>query len=158
MIQRIQTVYLAIVIILLSIVTFGSTLFSFVNEELRFSFTSFGISGFDLESGKLVQQQNFPIYAALIALILLACAALFSYKNLSRQFRLGRALFAFYFLVLIAVIVLSAFGDGLLDVPAEKREMGLGFFLLVAGFPFTFLANLGIKRDKKLLESLDRLR
>ena len=55
MIQRIQTVYLAIVIILLSIVTFGSTLFSFVNEELRFSFTSFGISGFDLESGKLVQ-------------------------------------------------------------------------------------------------------
>ena len=92
MIQRIQTVYLAIVIILLSIVTFGSTLFSFVNEELRFSFTSFGISGFDLESGKLVQQQNFPIYAALIALILLACAALFSYKTEMNTVRINHIL------------------------------------------------------------------
>jgi len=36
--------------------------------------------------------------------------------------------------------------------------MGLGFILFVAGFPFTFLANTGIKRDRNLLKSLDRLR
>ena len=39
-----------------------------------------------------------------------------------------------------------------------KRELGLGFFLFVLGFPFCFLAQLGIKRDKKLLDSLNRLR
>ena len=43
MIQRVQTLYLAIMIILLSIVTFGSTLFSFVNEISRFEYSSYGI-------------------------------------------------------------------------------------------------------------------
>ena len=46
----------------------------------------------------------------------------------------------------------------LLDEETASREMGLGFLLFVVGFPFTFLANTGIKRDKKLLDSLDRLR
>ncbi|MGB1518015.1 MAG: hypothetical protein ACPG8K_02815 [Crocinitomicaceae bacterium] len=38
------------------------------------------------------------------------------------------------------------------------RELGIGFLLFVLGFPFIFLANVAIKRDKKLLDSLNRLR
>ena len=60
--------------------------------------------------------------------------------------------------MLVSVIVLSIVGDKLIDAETTSREMDLGFFLFVCGFPFTFLANTGIKRDKKLLESLDRLR
>ena len=60
--------------------------------------------------------------------------------------------------MLVSVIILSIFGDSLLNVSISHREMGLGFFLFVSGFPFSFLANTGIKRDKKLLDSLDRLR
>ena len=53
---------------------------------------------------------------------------------------------------------MSIFGDRLIDVETTSRENGLGLFLFVAGFPFTFLANTGIKRDKELISSLDRLR
>lgn len=81
-----------------------------------------------------------------------------AFKNLNRQFKLGRIIFGIYFLMLLSIIALAVFGNHLLDVETTGREMGLGFFLFVIGFPFTFLANTGIKRDKKLLESVDRIR
>lgn len=158
MIQRIQTVYLAVAIILLTIVTLGTTLFSFVNETSRYSFSSYGIMKYDLSSNNLVSQQSFPFYLGTIALILLCFITLMSYKNLQRQFKLGRTVFFLYFVMLMTVVLLSVLGDGMLEAETTGREMGLGFFLFVVGFPFTFLANTGIKRDKKLLDSLDRLR
>jgi hypothetical protein len=66
--------------------------------------------------------------------------------------------FFIYFLSLLSIFLLSVFGDRLLDVSSSSREMGVGYYLFIAGFPFSFLANIGIKRDKKLLDSLDRLR
>lgn len=159
MIQRIQTVYLSIVIILLSIVTFGSDLFSFINEQSRFVFSSFGIQQYsNTDPSDLQIVKRFPIYLGLIALILLTFITLMSYKNLNRQFKLGRTVFGIYFLMLVSMVLLSVFGNKLLDVETTSRELGLGFFLFVVGFPFSFMANTGIKRDKKLLESLDRLR
>lgn len=157
MIQRIQTIYLAIAIILLSIVTVGTSLFSFATDTVRFTFSSYGITQYSAE-GDYISQKHFPVYIGLIALILLCFICLMSYKNLDRQFKLGRTIFYLYFLMLITVLLLSFFGDSLIDAENAKRELGLGFFLFVAGFPFSFLANTGIKRDKKLLDSLDRLR
>lgn len=158
MIQRIQTVYLAVVIILLTIVTLGSELFSFIGETSRFTFSSYGIMEYDLTTEKLVGQQSFPFYLGTIALILLSFLTIMSYKKLNRQFKLGRTVFGIYFLMLVTVCLLSYFGNNLVDAETNSREMGLGFLLFVIGFPFSFLANTGIKRDKKLLDSLDRLR
>lgn len=158
MIQRVQTIYLAVVIILLSMVTFGFTFFSFVNETVRFSFNSFGIIETEISTNKLIGHHSFPIYIGLIALILLTFITLMSYKNLKRQFQLGRMVFFLYFVLLISMFFVSIYGAKLIETETSSREMGAGFLLFVIGFPFTFLANTGIKRDKKLLESLDRLR
>jgi len=158
MIQRVQTIYLSIAIILLSIVTFGTELFSFVNEKSRFSFSSYGITEYSTSNGEIIETTTFPFYIGTIALILLCFLTIMSYKSMNRQFKLGRMVFGIYFLMLVSVILLSSFGDYLIDTETTSREMGLGFILFVAGFPFTFLANTGIKRDKQLLESLDRLR
>src|SRR5690606_1025701 len=103
----------------------------------------------DLATNNLVSQQNFPFYLGTIALILLSFITLMSYKNLNRQFKLGRMVFGIYFLMLMSVVLLSVLGDGMLEAETSGREMGLGFFIFVVGFPFTFLANTGIKRDKK---------
>lgn len=158
MIQRVQTLYLSIAIILLAIVTFGSDLFSFLNETSRFAFNSYGIIEHDVKTGAVVDTTTFPFFIGTIALILLCFLCIMSYKNVNRQFKLGRMIFGIYFLMLITIVVLSYFGDSLIDTETSSREMGLGFILFVAGFPFTFLANTGIKRDKQLLDSLDRLR
>jgi len=158
MIQRIQTAYLAIAIILLAIVTCGTSLFSFIGETSRYTFSSYGVVEYTLEDGLLMSQKSYPFYVGTIALALLCFICLMSYKNLERQFKLGRTIFFIYFLMLVSVVLLSVFGDALIDVESKGREMELGFLLFVAGFPFTFLANTGIKRDKKLIASLDRLR
>ena len=157
MIQRIQTLYLAILILLVSIVSTGTSLFSFISETSKFTFSSFGITGYSL-AGKFIQTETFPIFVGTIALVLLSFLCLMSYKNINRQFKLGRLVFFIYFLSLLSIFLLSVFGDRLLDVSSSSREMGVGYFLFIAGFPFSFLANIGIKRDKKLLDSLDRLR
>ncbi len=157
MIQRIQSVYLGITIILLSIVTLGSPFYTFVGEEFRYAFSSYGIQKYDLEN-QLVSTTNFPIYLGLIALIMLCLITLFSYKNLKKQFKLGRTIFGIYFMMLLSLIAFAYLGENFLPGGDYKREMGLGFLFFVLGFPFTFLANIGIKRDKNLLESIDRLR
>ena len=157
MIQRIQTLYLAILILLVSIVSTGTSLFSFISETSKFTFSSFGITEYSLD-GKFIQTETFPIFVGTIALVLLSFLCLMSYKNINRQFKLGRLVFFIYFLSLLSIFLLSVFGDRLLDISSSSREMGVGYFLFIAGFPFSFLANIGIKRDKKLLDSLDRLR
>ncbi len=158
MIQRVQTIYLSIAIILLSFVTFGTTFFSFLNETSRFSFSSYGITEYSISNGEILSTTSFPFFIGTIALILLCFLTIMSYKSVNRQFKLGRMVFGIYFLMLLTVILMSYLGDALIDTETTSREMDLGFILFVAGFPFTFLANTGIKRDKQLLESLDRLR
>lgn len=158
MIQRVQTIYLLIVIVLLSIVTIGSELFSFLSETSRFTFSSYGITEYSIENGDVLGTKTFPFFLGTAALTLLSFVCLMSYKNLKRQYKLGRTIFGLYFLMLVSLIVLSTFGDSIIDIETSTRELGIGYMLFVAGFPFVFLSNTGIKRDKNLLDSLNRLR
>lgn len=156
--QRVQTLYLGIAIILLGIVTSGITLFSFVGESSRYTVNAFGITTSDLETGENLEHQMMPMMVGTIALALLCFLCIMSYKNLKRQFKLGRTIFMLYFASIVGILLLSFFGENLIDEGEMKRELGVGFYLFIAGFPFTFLANVGIKKDKRLLDSLDRLR
>ena len=156
--QRVQTLYHGITIILLGIVSTGTTLFSFVGESSRYTVNAFGITTYDLESGLASDHEMMPIMVGTIALALLCFICIMSFKNLNRQFKLGRTIFFLYFVSVVGIILLSFLGDGIIDEANTKRELGLGFYLFIAGFPFTFLANVGIKKDKRLLDSLDRLR
>jgi EamA domain-containing membrane protein RarD len=158
MIQRIQSVYLGIAIILLAISSIGVEFFSFIASESRFTFSSYGITEYAMEGDKVLSTQTFPIFVGTIALTLLCFVCLMSYKNLARQFKLGRMILGIYFLGVVSMLLLAYLGDSFIDAETTGRELGLGFILFVSGFPFIFLANTGIKRDKNLLESLDRLR
>lgn len=157
MIQRIQSIYLLLLMIVLSVVTLGTELFSFVGESTRFTFSSFGITSYSLD-GKVLEHKNIPVYIGLIALILLSFLCLMAYKSLARQFKLGRTIFFLYLLMTVSMVLLAILGDSMVEGEHLKRELGLGFYLFVVGLPLSFMANTGIKRDKKLLESLDRLR
>ena len=158
MIQRVQTIYLGIVIILVSIVAIGSPLFSFVSKTSKYTFNSWGITEYSVADGKILSTSTFPIFIGMISLVLLSFICLMAYKSVDRQFKLGRTVFFLYFISLVVIFCLSIWGGGLIDAKTTSREIGLGYWLFIIGFPFSFLANVGIKRDKKLLDSLDRLR
>ena len=160
MIQRVQTLYYAITMILLAILLSGIELFRFVSEKTIYVFSVYGIQIGKVgeKNGSLEAASSIPFFITIISFILFIFITLLGYKNLNRQFRLARGIFFIYFILLIAVIVFAVIGGGTLTDEPTKRELGFGFLLFVLGFPFSFLAQLGIKRDKKLLDSLNRLR
>jgi glucan phosphoethanolaminetransferase (alkaline phosphatase superfamily) len=156
MIQRVQTIYLFLAIICLGSTCLGLEFFRFVQSNEAFSFSVFGIESFKETSSTMFK--SIPIYLSVIGLCLFLFMTLMSYKNLKRQLKWARSCTFLYTVFVMASIIFYYSGGGILAEGEYLRELGLGYALLIAGFPFCFLAQLGIKKDKKLLDSLDRLR
>ncbi|MFK7785456.1 MAG: DUF4293 family protein, partial [Crocinitomicaceae bacterium] len=113
--QRVQTIYLGIAIVLLGIVTSGITLFSYVGESSRYTINAFGMTTSDLKTGEALEHQTMPMMVGTIALALLCFLCIMSYKNLARQFKLGRTIFLLYTVSVVALIVLTFFGNNLIE-------------------------------------------
>jgi len=156
MIQRIQTIYLFLAIICLGSTCIGLEFYRFVQPNEAFTFSVFGIESVKGDASTI--HKSIPIYLSVIGFCLFLFMTLMSYKNLKRQLKWARSCTFLYALFVMASIVFYYVGGGFLTEGSYTRELGLGYALLIAGFPFCFLAQLGIKKDKKLLDSLDRLR
>lgn len=158
MIQRIQTIYLLIAIAAISIVLLGNNvLVYFIGASIeRYDLTLFGIV--DQEQLTLQSSFNFPLYIFAILLIPLLVLSILSYKNLKRQSLLISVSIGLYSLLMVAILVIYFFSDIKVDDIKLNSIIGAGFYILGIGLPFLFLANNGVKRDKNLIDSLNRLR
>lgn len=190
MLQRIQTIYLLLVIISLIIISAGSNIIKLQNTgndhyNLELSLNVFGIQAdanfnediTDEEMNKisgflqLEERTNnveslpilsFPFYLISIFMLLLAVATLLSYKKLRTQQRLGRLTFflnliAFIFIIIVYYGLRSQMKDAVEPLEVGSN-LGIGFFSFIIATAFSFLANIGIKRDIKLIDSIDRIR
>lgn len=158
MIQRIQTVYLTLALIFLSLGTFNKSWFTLTNETKIANFHPGGVDVSILSTGELESHAGYPFYIALIVLLLLTLATLLSFKKIELQQKLGRLNFVLYFITLLGLTVWSFLSNSILDEVFTERAFSFGYYAVVCGFPFVFLANTGIKRDKALLDSLNRIR
>lgn len=154
MIQRIQTIYFFVAFLLVSIPLAGMTFFSYTIDATEYQVTAFGIENMTkpIVDGKVY-------FLPMLAIALLLVSAIFSYKNRKRQIS-----FSWLALVLnISTAVWMAtmsFSDA--KACAECENSGatpsIGFYLFVSAFIFILLGNLGVRKDKKLVDSLNRLR
>lgn len=136
MIQRIQTVFMAIAAIV-SILLY--VLFPVVVND----------------AGELLFEKSEPLFFILIFLsIALAIIAILGYKNRKRQFVLNRLN------IISNFILLGVFVYRSLNVSGEEiaSEKGIGMFLPILSIVFLVLANRAIQRDERLVKSVDRLR
>ncbi|WP_107040275.1 DUF4293 family protein [Brumimicrobium mesophilum] len=104
----------------------------------------------------------FPFYSITILLSMLTVVVLLGYKNLKRQLKLGRLLFVLNFLLFGASIALyyllrSNTIPESSDYTASVH-LSFGFYCIVIALAFSFLANIGIRRDVRLIKSIDRIR
>ena len=102
--------------------------------------------------------KSVPIYLTVIGLCLFTFMTLMSYKKIRKQLKWARSLFFIYLLMVIAFLIYSSLGKGMYFEDGATQELGLGYLFFIAGLPFSFLALIGVKKDKNLLDSLDRLR
>lgn len=129
----------------------------FVFEGSHYSFNLFGIQKFNLKNEVIESTPNY-FYIIDILMILLTFNTLMKYKNLSQQLKWARNISFMYLTMVIALVIFAAIGNKYFFDGLGTRELGAGFSILVISFPFSYLAQLAIKRDKKLLDSLNRLR
>lgn len=136
MIQRVQTVYLFITVLLMA--------------ALYVWFPT--MVGTD---GNLVIDRNEPLVLGCILLsIVLSLISIFSFKKRQTQFVLNRLT------ILLNFVLLGVFVYRSLTLSGETlvSEKGIGFFIPIISIVFLVLANKAIKRDEELVKSVDRLR
>ena len=136
MVQRIQTVYLIIVILLLGALFMW---FPVVEDP----------------AGMPIMQRDEPlIFGLIFGGIALTIISILSFKKRQLQFVLNRLTIILNF-VLLGVFVyksLTLSGENLFS------EKGIGVLLPIISIVFLVLANKAIKRDEDLVKSVDRLR
>ncbi|CAM3278620.1 Transcription termination factor Rho [Flavobacterium longum] len=137
MIQRIQTVYLALTMIVSGVLPFVFPLWTLTDK-------------------KVVWFMENMAYAILFGLsATLALLAILSYKKRQHQFVINR-LNMILNLILIGLFVYCSLNlSG--ETPAVS-EKGIGMFLPIVSIVLLVLANKAIKKDDDLVKSVDRLR
>lgn len=134
MIQRIQTVYLLISALVMSLGTYTTELFSVNGELIMLSHSIY----FVLLSGGVAG---------------ISLATLFYYKNRKAQVVLNRISTILTF-VLIGLILVEFLGQ-----PSEANvKIGLGMLLPLMNVILLVLANRAIMKDEMLVRAADRLR
>ena len=136
MIQRIQTLYLLIVIAISAGLIFVFDLYTDKNQALVFA------------------KDDYLYLVLFLGSALLSLISIFSYKNRKSQFVLGRLNIILNF-ILLGVFVYQSLN---LSGEALVSEKGIGLILPIFSIVFLVLANKAIKKDEDLVKSVDRLR
>ncbi len=157
MIQRIQSLYLFVSILLLSALLSGVAILSFTSEETDSKFSVFGLFWKNKNEEIFKPDLSFPFYAILILLILLQLSTLFQFKKLKTQLKWAQYSFMLHVLLGLSLLIFWLAGAEL-ALPSSRVTPEIGLFLFLGGIPFSFLAVKAIKKDKALIDSVDRIR
>ena len=137
MLQRVQTLYLILVLLLMAVLPYIFPLWT-------------------LKSGKEFYFMENIIYVILFGLgSTLTIISIISFKKRQLQFVLGRLT------IILNLILLGLFVYRSLNVSGEINsvsEKGIGMFIPVFSIVMLVLANKAIKKDEDLVKSVDRLR
>lgn len=152
MIQRIQTVYLALAAILLSMV-FAFNFATYQVEDVQYIFSVNGISP-ESEEVSVV----FPYNIILPVLIAGLAFTILQYKKRKVQLKIIRMIYLMILIVLAFLFYDMSVVESSLDIHPENASYGAGLFLIAASWPLVFLANRAIKKDEELVKSVERLR
>src|SRR5690554_317331 len=111
---------------------------------------------------KGISTYSFPFYIGTVLLSLLTLITILSYKKLKRQQTLARIVFVLNLTLFTGMVIASKTitSSVVPSVSAEDvvSQLGNGFYLICVALAFSFMALLGIRRDVKIISSLERLR
>lgn len=161
MIQRIQSLYLLIVAILAVVGLTGPLALFVKNGNSVAEFNNFAFTKLDQSLNVAQPTGPWVLGVILIVVALISIVTIFFFNNRVRQMRM----IVFNIILLIAYLAGYAFfawiyTDGISEFYNEQIEfsMKLAAIYPLVSIILSFLAFKGVKKDKKLIESLDRIR
>jgi len=141
MIQRLQTLYWSLAIVLVILIFFVFDILSYQVENVTYSLKS-----------------SFFFYSLATLFLLSALFALVNFKKLKLQLLISKLTIVLSLFMVVHIFVIKFAGQDILGFNPKSLKSDLGFYLVLLTLPLSFLAYSGVKRDKNLLDSLDRLR
>lgn len=145
MIQRIQSIFLV-----LAAAAFGGL------WVYPFATTQASVADHLFSDGRYAIDDHVLLMSLTIAGILLSVIALFLFKNRRSQMRIGYLLIVIG--ILVPVVAYLYFTSQAATIGTSEINDAPGMFLPFAGALFAALANYFIRKDEKLVRSMDRLR
>ncbi|CCG53432.1 Probable transmembrane protein of unknown function [Flavobacterium indicum GPTSA100-9 = DSM 17447] len=136
MLQRIQTVYLALAFIVSGILPIFISLWTTTAKV------------------DVMAMHNLAYISLFGISALLTLVSIFSYRNRQNQFVINRLNMILNF-ILIGLLVYHSLT---LSGEAQVSEKGIGMLLPIFSIVFLVLANKAIKKDEDLVKSVDRIR
>ena len=136
MIQRIQTVYLIVVILLTGVLPFWINLWS------------------DASGSEIYAANEIIVSLVFYVSAVLALVTILLFKNRKNQFVVNRLN------MILNLFLLGLFVYRSLNLSGESNisEKGIGMLIPIFSIVFLVLANRAIKKDEDLIKSVDRLR
>jgi cytochrome bd-type quinol oxidase subunit 2 len=141
MIQRIQTLYWSVAILLVIVVFLISNVIEFQ------------IKG-EVSSVK----SSFIFIVLSLVFILSAVLAILNFKKIKKQLQFAKLSIIFSLFLGIYLVFIKFLAHKIYGIETSTIKLDIGFYLTLVTLPLSFLAYSGVKRDKNLLDSLDRLR
>ncbi len=154
MIQRVQSLYWLAAAICLSFLNFGMNVFTFKTKDAIYEFDFYSIVKF--VNDKEISEKIIWIYPVSIFFTVLIVVSIFLFKKIKVQLKLSNRIkfgLSFIFFVLTLNAYLGVFVKN-----TESVVLGPGYFVLAIAVVFSYLASWRVKKDKKLLDSVDRIR
>jgi len=165
MIQRIQTIFLLLVAVLMGIALYFPLCEVVDNDNITVMYHSYGIGEISGDKTPVWESDVFTIAWGALTFTLLSIItpliAIFSYKNRKRQSRITLLNALFIVLYYVAVIsYLFAFVNKIdtVDSVTQINMTSLIILLPLVALVFDLLAYWRIRKDEKLVKSLDRIR
>ena len=160
MIQRKQTIFYLVAILAAVIPLFGMDIITLSNEAVTHHITFTGASSETIADGAVIELNppSWPLYFGNLVLVALLLLTILFYKALRLQLRLGRFVLSVYLIVLALLVAFVYYLGQYMMVAGVATGFGMGSYIFASGIIFVWLGNRGVRRDKKLIDSVDRIR
>jgi hypothetical protein len=160
MIQRIQTIFLFLLAVAMILVLIFP-IWQQVNPDQTqlMTLTAWSLTTIDVTSKEVLASESKAIVIGILAIVSVALAlfSIFSYKNRGKQMMLNM----FNSLAMVANVGLIVWFTHTANADFNPNVNGafvLGFWAIFAALVMNMLANRFIRKDEKLVRSVDRIR
>jgi hypothetical protein len=156
MLQRIQTLYL-IVVMITSIALFFLPLISFVSDLFYLKLYLYEFRNLTPDSEiQFSLTTVLPMLVINAAVVILTLVTISKFKNRILQVRLVRFTLLLSILMIVGIFVL--YPNIVMNNTEAISEFEVGAYIPIINLLFLFLANRSILKDEKLVRSMDRIR
>lgn len=162
MIQRVQSIFLFLVAIAMIMVTF-LTLWEQVNPDQtqKMKLTAWTLSTYSIEKGNEVMMMNQKgvYYIGILCIIaaILAFYSLFQFRNRLRQMFLNM-INSLMMGITLGVVVYQSYQANMDFNPSVSGAFVVGFYAIIVAIILNVISNRFIRKDEKLIRSVDRIR